>query len=90
MTVWSFHRGGPEGTRSGVLELHVELATKLAFARRTLRLASGDRDGAVVVWLLRKNGEGGPIGTAILPSVVADLFWRPDGRALLDLTPRVA
>ena len=85
VTVWSFHGGGPEGTRPGVLALHVQPVTTLAFARRTLRLASGGRDGAVVIWSLRRNGEGGPIGTAILPGVVSDLYWRPDGRALAGL-----
>ena len=85
VTVWNFRGGGPEGTRPGVLELHVQPVTTLAFARRGLRLASGGRDGAVVVWSLQKNGEGGPIGAAVLPGVVADLYWRPDGRALAAL-----
>ena len=85
VTVWSFQGGGPEGTRPGVLELHVEPVTTLAFARRALRLASGGRDGAVVVWSLRRNGEGGPVGAAIVASVVAELYWRPDGRALAAL-----
>ena len=85
VTVWSFHGGGPEGTRPGVLDLHVEPVTTLAFARRALRLASGGRDGAVVVWSLRKNGEGGPVGAAAVAGVVAELYWRPDGRALAAL-----
>ena len=85
VTVWSFEGGGPEGTRPGVLELHVEPVTTLAFARRALRLASGGRDGAVVVWSLRKSGEGGPIGAAVVADVVAELYWRPDGRALAAL-----
>ena len=85
VTVWSFQGGGPEGTRPGVLELHIEPVTTLAFARRALRLASGGRDGAVVVWSLRRNGEGGPIGAAVVADVVAELCWRPDGRALAAL-----
>ncbi len=85
VTVWSFHGSGPEGTTPGALELHVESVTTLAFARRSMRLASGGRDGAVVVWSLKKNGEGGPIGAAIVADVVADLLWRPDGRALAAL-----
>ena len=85
VTVWSFHGGGPEGTRPGILDLHVEPVTTLAFARRALRLASGGRDGAVVVWSLRRNGEGGPIGAAGVAGVVAELYWRPDGRALAAL-----
>ncbi len=85
VTVWSFQGGGPEGTRPGVLELHIEPVTTLAFARRALRLASGGRDGAVVVWSLRRNGEGGPVGAAVVAGVVAELYWRPDGRALAAL-----
>ena len=85
VTVWSFRGGGPEGTRPGVLELHVEPVTTLAFARGALRLASGGRDGAVIVWSLRPNGEGGPVGAAVVPGVVAELYWRPDGRALAAL-----
>ncbi len=85
VTVWSFQGSGPEGTLPGVLELHVQPVTTLAFARRTMRLASGGRDGAVVVWSLQRDGEGGPIGTAIVADVVAELYWRPDGRALAAL-----
>ena len=85
VTVWSFHGGGPEGTRPGILDLHIEPVTTLAFARRALRLASGGRDGAVVVWSLRRNGEGGPVGAAGVAGVVAELYWRQDGRALAAL-----
>ena len=85
VTVWSFQGGGPEGTRPGILELHVRPVTSLAFARRAMRLASGGRDGAVVVWSLQKDGTGSPIGAAAATDVVADLYWRPDGRALAAL-----
>ncbi|MCY4386830.1 MAG: PQQ-binding-like beta-propeller repeat protein [Desulfurellaceae bacterium] len=85
VTVWSFQGSGPEGTRPGVLELHVQPVTTLAFARRAMRLASGGRDGAVVVWSLQRDGEGGPIGDAVVAGVVAELYWRPDGRALAAL-----
>ena len=85
VTVWSFHRGGPEGTTPGVLEFHVQPITTLAFAPGAMRLASGGRDGAVVVWSLQKNGKGGPIGAAAVPGAVAQSYWRPDGRALAAL-----
>ena len=85
VTVWSFHREGPEGTEPGVLEFHVQPITTLAFAPGAMRLASGGRDGAVVVWSLQKNGKGGPIGAAVVPGTVAELYWRPDGRALAAL-----
>ena len=85
VTVWSFQGSGPEGTQPGVLELHVQPVTTLAFARRTMRLASGGRDGGVVVWSLQRDGEGDPIGDAVVAGIVAELYWRPDGRALAAL-----
>ena len=85
VTVWSFHGDGPEGTRPGVLEMHTRPVSALAFERRGLRLASGARDGTVVVWSLREDGNGDPIGVALLPDTVAELYWRPDGRALAAL-----
>ncbi len=88
VTVWSFQGKGPEGTRPSILELHVEPVTTLAFAPGTRRLASGDREGAVVVWSLQKDGKGGPIGSAEVAGEVAAVYWRPDGRALAALDAR--
>jgi len=88
VTVWSFQGRGPEGTRPGVLDLHVEPVSTLAFAPGVRRLASGDRDGAVVVWSLQKDGQGESIGAADLAGAVAELYWRPDGRALAALDAR--
>ena len=85
VTVWSFEGSGPEGTRPGVLEFHVQPVTTLSFAPGAMRLASGGRDGAVVVWSLQRDGEGDPIGVAVVADAVAELYWRPDGRALAAL-----
>ena len=85
VTVWSFQGRGPEGTQPGVLEHHDDMVTTLAFARRGMRLASGSRDGSVVVWSLRRDGQGDSIGAAPVADVVAALYWRPDGRALAAL-----
>ena len=85
VTVWSFQGSGPEGTSPGVLELHVQPVTTLAFARRGMFLASGGRDGAVVVWSLQRNGNGKPVGAAFVVDVIAELRWRPDGGALAAL-----
>ena len=88
VTVWSFRGKGPEGTRPGVLEFHAEPITTLAFAPRAMRLASGGRDGTVVVWSLKRNGKGEPIGAEDLGASVAELYWRPDGGALAALDAR--
>ena len=85
VTVWSFRRKGPEGTRPGVLKFHIMPVTTLTFAPGAMRLASGGRDGAVVVWSLQRDGRGGPIGAEELPGTVAELYWRPDGNALAAL-----
>ena len=88
VTVWSFRNKGPEGTTPGVLEFHVQPVTTLAFAPHAMRLASGGRDGAVVVWALRRSGKGGPVGAEDLGASVSELYWRPDGRALAALDAR--
>ncbi len=88
ITVWSFQGDGPEGTRPGSLELHVQPVTTLAFAHQGMRLASGARDGAVAVWSLRSDGDGAPVGTALVDDIIAGLHWRPDGRALAALDAR--
>ena len=85
VTVWCFAGGGPEGTRPGSLELHVRPVSAIAFARRGSRLASGGRDGAVIVWALKADGDGDPIGVALLSDNVSKVLWRPDGRALAAL-----
>ena len=82
VTVWSFQGDGPEGTRPGVLELHAEPLTTLTFARRGMWLASGARDGAVVVWSLQGDGDGRMAGAGVLDDIVAGLAWRPDDRGL--------
>ncbi len=88
VTVWSFRRKGPEGTRPGVLKFHVQPITTLAFAPGAMRLASGGRDGAVVVWSVQRNGKGGPVGAEDLGASVAELYWRPDGSGLAALDAR--
>ena len=85
VTVWSFRRKGPEGTRPGTLDFHVQPVTTLAFAPGSMQLASGGRDGAVAVWSLRRNGRGRRIGSESLEDSVAELYWRPDGSALAAL-----
>ena len=85
VTVWSFQGSGPEGTEPGVLERHVQTVTTLSFARRGMRLASGARDGGVVVWSLGRDGQGDATGAASVADVVGTLYWRPDGRALAAL-----
>ena len=55
----------------------------MSTARR--RLASGSRDGSIVIWALGSDGEGHPVGTARLDPLVSGLVWRMDGLALAAL-----
>ena len=84
ITVWDFRRG-PEGTEPRTLRLHGQPVTTLAFARSGKRLASASRDGSVVVWSIKKDGNGEPVGAAFLEDVGSALYWRPDGRSVATL-----
>ena len=82
VTVWSFKGSGPEGTRPGQLELHSKPISSLCFAPKGYRLASGAKDGTVIIWDLNSDGEGNPVGAAMITDKVSNVAWRPDGRAL--------
>jgi WD40 repeat protein len=83
ITVWSFAGDGPEGTRPGQLSLHALPVTALRFGHRDRSLASGGRDGGVVVWRLAADGTGTAVGAALAHGPVTVLAWRADDRALL-------
>ncbi len=82
VTVWSFAAPGPEGTAPVLLAAHVAAVTSLRFSRRGLRLASGGRDGLVMLWQLGPGHEGQPVGAADVGDVVEAVRFRPDDRAL--------
>ncbi|MBM4369265.1 MAG: hypothetical protein FJ102_23840 [Deltaproteobacteria bacterium] len=82
VTVWSFSGNGPEGTTPGQLEVHPLPVTALAFARREHLLASGGREGGVVLWRLDPTGAGVVVGGDVLPGAVAEVAWRSDDRCL--------
>ena len=85
VTVWSFADGGPEGTAPGIHELHQAPITSLAFTTRGQRLASGCRDGAVVVWDLNRDATGAAAGAAVATGSIERVLWRRDNRALAAL-----
>ena len=82
VTVWSFEGNGPEGTVPGQLSLHAESISSLAFSNQGMLLASGARDGSVLVWFLKSNGDGDPLGGAFAGELVSAIAWRPDDCAL--------
>ena len=82
VTVWSFQGDGPEGTIPGELGHHLEPVTSLSFSNKDLLLASGSRDGSVVVSFLKNNGDGDPVGAAFAGDNVSAISWKPDDTAL--------
>ena len=82
VTVWSFEGNGPEGTVPGQLALHADAISSLAFSNQGMLLASGARDGSVLVWFLKSNGDGDPLGGAFAREFVSAIAWRPDDCAL--------
>ncbi|MBV53436.1 MAG: hypothetical protein CL816_05135 [Coxiellaceae bacterium] len=88
VTLWSFQGDGPEGTEPDILAFHEKYLTTLAFSHDGMYLASGSRDGVVVVWLIQPNGNSRPIGISLLEGSVVALYWRQDDRVITALDSR--
>ncbi len=85
VTVWSFKGKGPEGTTPISLKLHNRPITSLAFSHRGMNLASGSRDGTVVLWNLKSNNEESGLSETSVSDSVSELYWSPDDKALAGL-----
>ena len=85
VTIWSFKGNGPEGTSPLSLKLHTKPITTLAFANRGMNLASGSRDGTVVLWDLKSENEEFGLSETSVSDSVSKLYWRPDDKALAGL-----
>ena len=88
VTLWSFQGDGPEGTEPNILSFHEKFLTTLAFSHDEMYIASGSRDGVVVVWLIQPDGNSRPIGISLLEGSVVALYWRNDDHALAALDSR--
>ncbi len=82
VTVWSFEGTGPEGTIPGELGHHTKPISSLSFSNKGMLIASGSRDGSVVVSFLKINGDGDPVGAAFAGDAVSSIAWKPDDCAL--------
>ena len=82
VTVWSFQGEGPEGTMPGELEHHTKPVSSLSFSNKGMLIASGSRDGSVVVSFLKNNGDGDPVGAAFAGKNVSALAWKPGDSAI--------
>lgn len=79
--IWCFDGKGPEGTTPQTLALHPGAIAALGFAHRGDRLASGCRDGGLIVWRVLPSVSrlvGGARGSARVEALV----WSPDDRHL--------
>jgi WD40 repeat protein len=84
VAVWSFLHGGPEGTAPRILEAHPGMVTTLAFAHGRHLLASGSKDGRVVVWDTDSgNDEATGIGTT--DGAVEAVLWSPGDDAIASI-----
>jgi WD40 repeat protein len=84
--VWDFSGKGPEGSTPMELHAHTDRVESLAYAPEGSYLASGGRDGRVVLWRPGPAARGGVTDRALdvlqLPAAVSLLRWSRDGRQL--------
>ena len=84
-TVWNFEGDGPEGRSPLELDYHADAITSLLFSNRGNRLISGCRNGTVVLWEINPNNTQAKLGVGQVSDTVAELYWRPDDRAVAAL-----
>ena len=85
ITVWNFGGDGPEGSTPLSLKFHKKPITSLAFANHSMNLASGSRDGGLVIWgLSTDEKEGGMCDTHVADSI-SNLYWHPKDQAIAAL-----
>ena len=84
-TVWNFEGEGPEGTSPLELDYHADAITSLLFSNHSNRLLSGCRNGTVVLWEISPNNTPTKLGVGQVADTVAELYWRPDDRAVAAL-----
>ncbi len=79
--LWSFRGKGPEGTRAIQLRSHEDSISKLAFSRDGNQLASGAKDGRVLVWDPREPRR--PRARHAIGGEITGLLWLDGDRALV-------
>jgi WD40 repeat protein len=84
-TVWNFEGDGPEGTSPLELDYHSDAITSLLFSNHSNRLLSGCRNGTVVLWEISPDNTPTKLGVGQVADTVAELYWRPDDRAVAAL-----
>ena len=84
--VWDFSGKGPEGSEPMELRAHTDRLESLAYAPVGAWLASGGRDGRLVLWKPGPAARGAvldmPFDVQVLDAPVCLLRWSRDGRQL--------
>lgn len=80
IVVWSFKGKGPEGTSPVMLREHTKFVTALASAPADQRIASGGRDGKVVVWRPARNDK--PTLVHAMSAPVECVAWSRDNKVV--------
>ncbi len=81
VTCWDFHRRrGPAGSKPVELEHHTDRVTALQFRPDTGLLASGSRDGMVLLW--KPDNTTDVVGGSAAPGPISTLRWSPNGARL--------
>lgn len=78
IVVWSFKGRGPEGTTPVMLREHTKFVTTLVASPTDQRVASGGRDGKVVVWRPARNDKPALVHETSAP--VECIGWSNDNR----------
>lgn len=80
VSVWDCSGKGPEGRMPILLEGHTDLISALHYQVEGDWLASGARDGSVMVWSPTQRQT--QVSRARIPSGVTRTVWSPDGKLL--------
>lgn len=80
ITVWDFSGKGPAGSRPLQLQGHTDLVADLAFHEARAQLASGGRDGRVLVWSLARPKR--PSAISAEAAAASKLAFQPRGDGL--------
>lgn len=78
IVVWSFKGRGPEGTTPSMLREHTSFVTTLSPSPKDQRVASGGRDGKVVVWRPARNDRAALVHDMGAP--IERLAWGENNR----------
>jgi len=76
--VWPFHDGGPEGSAPLQMGGHPKALTQVAFAPLVDVLATGCKDGLVLLWMIGRSEE--PVAALRVDESVEALTWGPHRR----------